>query len=155
MSTEASRPAQASASQNTGAPPWNLLADFSRQQLILWTESACALLRGSETIRNIQQQTAHDASLRHEDAVRKLRDQDEPSAYLAIQADLLRANLQAAAQYWQQIASAIIKTQIDIAACNSQLMQTVPESSLKPALAAWQSALNPLNSSSNQTSSSH
>lgn len=156
MNTEASRTAHASATQNAGASPWSLLTDFSRQQLILWAESACTLLRGSETIRNIQQQAAHDACSHHEEAAQKLRDQGEPADILAIQADLLRLNLQAAAQYWQQIASAVIKTQIDFAACNSQLLQTVPGNSLKPALAAWQSALyNPLNSSSNQAGAAH
>ncbi|MFI5444721.1 phasin family protein [Polaromonas sp. UC242_47] len=151
MSTKSSRAASSNEAASAGTAPWNLLADFGHQQLVLATESACAVFRGSEAMRKIQQQAAHDAALHHEAIAQKLRSQSEPSDLLAIQADLMRFNLQGATQYWQQLAAAMIQTQVDMAACASQVLQTAPENGLKPALEAWQSVLyNSLNGSANQ-----
>lgn len=153
MSTKTSRVASSNEPATAGSVPWNLLADFSRQQFILATESAGAVFRGSEEMRKIQQQAAHDASLHHEAIAQKLRNQSEPSDLLAIFADLMRFNLEGGMQYCQQIATVMMKTQGDMAACTSQVLQAAPENGLKPALEAWQSVLyNSLNGSTNQAS---
>lgn len=94
--------------------PMNYLADLPRKQLALMTQSASALFRGSEAIRKIQQQAAHRASL-HQDEVReRLRTPCDLSELLAMQGELLRVNLQEAAQYWQQLADVALKVQADV-----------------------------------------
>ncbi|SFC25669.1 Phasin protein [Polaromonas sp. OV174] len=136
MNTQTSRTVPSIEASSAGLSSWSLLADLGRQQFILATESACAVFRGSETIRKIQQQAAHHAALQHDAAAQKLRNQSGPSDLLVIQADLMLSNLQGATQYWQQLAAAMIKTQVDMAACTSQVLQTAPEYGLKPALEA-------------------
>lgn len=156
MNTKIPRAASSNEAATTKPAHWNLLADLGRHQLILATESACALFRGSEAMRKIQQQAAHDASSHHEAIAQQLRSQSGSSDLLAIQADLMRFNLEGATQYWQQLAAVMIKTQGDMAACTSQVLQTAPENGLKPALEAWQSVLfNSLNDSANHASTQH
>ncbi|WP_421955297.1 phasin family protein [Polaromonas sp.] len=151
MSTKTSHAAPSTEAMTARSAPWNLLADLGRQQLILATESACAVFRGSEAMRKIQQQAAHHASVHHEAVAQKLRSQSEPSDWLAIQSELMRFDLQGATQYWQQLAAAMIKTQVDMATCGTHLLHTAPENGLKPALEAWQAILhNSLNGTANQ-----
>ena len=40
---------------------WNAASDLPRQQLSLATESACAMFRGFEAMRKIQERAAHQA----------------------------------------------------------------------------------------------
>lgn len=157
MSTKASRAASSNEAAFAGSAPWNMLGDFGSQQLILATEIACAVFRGSEAMRKIQQQAAHDASMQQETVAQKLRNQSGPSDLLAIQADLMRFSLEGVTQYWQQLAAALVKMHGEMADCTSQVLQTAPERSLKPAIEAWQSVLlNSLNGSANyQASTQH
>jgi len=121
--------------------PWNLLADLGRQQLALATDSACAMFRGSEAMRKAQQQAAHHASARHEAAAKKLHGPCEPADLLAIQSDLLSFDLQEATQYWQQMAAAALKVQLEMMGCASHMFSAGPGNSFKPAFEAWQTAL--------------
>ena len=124
MSTKSSRHASASASAATSAAapdtaeallaPLNALSDVTRQQLTLMTEATCAVLGNSEAWSRIQQQAAHQASLRHQAAAQSLRGEVEPLDVLSIQSDLLRQDLQEVAQYWAQLASAAVKSQLDM-----------------------------------------
>lgn len=119
----------------------NLMADLGRQQLALAVEGACALFRGSEAMRKIQHQAAHQACVRHEAAVQKLRGTCEPADLLAIQSDLLRFNLQGAAEYWQALTANALKTQSEIMGCANRLFDIKSENGFKPALEAWQAAI--------------
>ncbi len=141
MSAKSSRPAPAREAASTDLAPQNLLAELSRQQLALATESACALFRGSEAMRKIQQQTAHQASLQHEAAAQKLRGKCEPADLLAIQSDLLRFDLQEATRYWQQLAAAALQTQVEMMGCASHLFDAGSQKGLKPVLETVQTAL--------------
>ncbi len=136
MSATTSRPAPARDTTSADLAPRNLLADFGRQQLALATESACAILRGSEAVRKIQQQAAQQASVRHEAAAQQLRGPCEPADLLAIQSELLRFNLQAAVLYWQQLGAAALKTQVEMMRCASRRLATGSEGEPKPALEA-------------------
>jgi hypothetical protein len=99
---------------NAMLAPMNYLADLPRKQLALMTQSTSALFRGSEAMRKIQQQTAHRAAA-HQDEVReRLRSPCDLAELLSIQGELMRFNLQEAAQYWQQLTDAALKVQADV-----------------------------------------
>jgi Phasin protein len=142
MTAKISRIRPASEVAGAEAAPLNLLTDLSRQQLALATESACALFRGSEAMRQIQQQAAHQALERHQDAMQKLSGPCEPADLLAVQSDLMKFDVDGATQYWQQLASAALKTQGELMACAGHMISTQPNAGgLKPMLDAWQATL--------------
>lgn len=141
MSSKTSPAASISEAVAVASSPLQMLTDLGRQQLALATESACALFRGSEAMRTIQQQTAHQACAHHEAAVEKLRGAREPADLLAIQSDLLRFNLQGAAEYWQALMANALKTQSEMMGCANRIFDTKTENGFKPALEAWQAAV--------------
>jgi len=141
MSSKTSSSASTSETVAVTSSPLNRLADLGRQQLALTAESACALFRGSEAMRTIQQQATHQACVHHEAAVQKLRGTCEAADLLAIQADLLRFNLQGAAEYWQALMANALKTQSEMMGCANRLFDTKAENGFKPALEAWQAAV--------------
>lgn len=85
-----SRAASTSAPPHDGAgnfsKPWHFMADINRQQLAVATEMTSVLFHGRENLRRIQQEAAHDASVRYGDAAEKLDGPCEPSDLLPIQA---------------------------------------------------------------------
>lgn len=121
--------------------PQNFLADLGRQQLAAATDAACAMFRGSEAMRAIQQQAAHEASLRHQAAAQKLHGSCAPADLLAIQSELLRFDLQGATQYWQQITTAALQSQIEMMASASQLLTNGQNGGWKSALENFQAAM--------------
>jgi phasin family protein len=138
---------------DTTAPAVSMLADLSRQQMALATDFACALFRGSEAIRHIQQQVAHKALERHQSAAQKLRDSREPADLLAVQTELMRFDMDGAAQYWQQLANATFKTQAELMGClGSSMATTQPVGGLKPMLEGWQAIFSPKNGNSSSHS---
>jgi hypothetical protein len=98
-------------------------------------------LRGSEEIRHIQQQAAHQASEHHETVAKKLHENCTLAELQAMQADLLNRNLQGSAKYWQDIAAAMLRTEVELMTCATHLAQTPSGEGLKPALEAWQTTL--------------
>jgi hypothetical protein len=121
--------------------PLNILADLPRKQLELATRSATAVYRGAEALQKIQQQAAHRASVHHQEAAEKLRGQHDLGEVLAIQADLLRFNLQEAAQYWQQLASTALKVQVDLVGSAGEALDTGSEPSLEALQQAFAASL--------------
>ena len=113
--------------------PLNFLADLSRQQLSVATEASCAMLRGFEAMRKIQQQAAHDASARHQAVSQKLHGAFQPADLMTIQAGLLRDDLESAAQYWQQLAGTALEMQTEMMGCASHLLDS--ETALETAAA--------------------
>ena len=106
--------------------PMNYLADLPRKQLALMTQSASALFRGSEAMRKIQQQAAHRAALHQDEVTERLHAPCDFSELLAIQGELLRFNLQEAAQYWQQLTDAALKVQADVVSRVAEDAQAEP-----------------------------
>ena len=138
------RNARTSASPETATPDTavpNMLADASRQQMALAANTAAILFRGSEEIRYIQQQAAQQATERHEAVAQKLRNDCTPAEMLALQADLLNFDLQGSAKYWQAIAAAMLKTEVELMACATHIADTRSGEALKPALEAWKATL--------------
>lgn len=138
------RNAQTSASPEAAPPDPvvpNILADAGRQQMAFAAGTAAILFRGSEEIRYIQQQAAQQATERHETVARKLRDNCTPAELMAMQADLLNFDLQGASKYWQAIAAAMLKTEVELMACATHIADSHPGEALKPALEAWKATL--------------
>lgn len=128
-------------STDAGTTPASFLADLGRQQLAVATDAACAVLRGSEAIRAIQHQAAHEASLRHQAAAQKLHGNCEPADLLAIQSDLLSYDLQGATQYWQQITAAALQSQVEMMASATHLLDSEQGGALKSAMESFQAAI--------------
>lgn len=139
-----SRNSRTTSAGDTHAGAWtplNILADLPRRQLDLLARSATAVFRGSEAMRKVQQQAAHRAALHHEEAVEKLHGPCELSEVWAIQMDLLRFNMQEAAQYWQQLASTAMKVQVEIVGSAGEALDTGAEPSLEALQQAFAASL--------------
>ena len=100
MSTKKAAAPKAPADQNALTV---LASDLPRQQLAIGTRSACALFRGFESMRKIQQRTAHHALAQYQAAAERLRQPCNPVDVLMLQAELLRFDMDEAARYWQQL----------------------------------------------------
>jgi hypothetical protein len=98
--------------------------DCARQQAVVVAESACAMFRGFEAMRKIQEEAAHQASLRHSEAAQKLRGSCQPADLMAVQSELLRFDIDAAGRYWQQLAAAAFEMQTEIVGCASHLIDS-------------------------------
>lgn len=143
MPTKSSRQAAAAASESAASmlAPLNMLSEMTRQQLSLMTQATCAVLGSSETLGKIQQQAAHQASVRHQAAADTLLGEVEPLEVLTIQSDLLRQDMQEAAQYWAQLASAAMRTQLDVMGRMNNMFNTGSQDGLATAIDAWRAAV--------------
>ena len=152
MNERTSRPSPTSSRAHEDAgndrTPWNFLADIGRQQLAVATKITSAMYRGSENLRKIQQETAHQASVRHGEAAEKLFGPCQPSDLLPIQSELLRGDLQSAGQYWQQLMAAAMQTQGEMVASMSRIMlDSQKGGGVKSALDVFQATIPALASS--------
>jgi hypothetical protein len=117
---------RAAAREATPAPsaPLDILADLGRQQMSVAADASCALLRGFENMRRIQQQAAHEASARHEAVAGKLHGACAPTDLLAMQATLLQQDWQGASRYWQDLAASALEMQVEMMGCASHLLDS-------------------------------
>lgn len=122
MNPKPSHPASAHEMFGSDLPHLNCLAGLSRQHLSVASENASALYHGSEALRKIQLDTAHEASVRYAKAAKKLLTPCQPAELLAFQTELLRADMQSASQYWQQFTAAMLQTQREIMTNASHLI---------------------------------
>jgi hypothetical protein len=143
MSTRSPRAAGARQSDQSPFGAFSLFTDLPRRQLALMTHSATALFRGSEDMRRIQQQAAHRATEHHEEVSERLRDQCDLNDLLAIQADLVRFDLQESIRYWQQLANAALKLQADLVSSTGEaVLEGASEPSLDSLQRAFEATLN-------------
>ena len=119
----------AAATSLAAAQPWNMFAEFGRQQVALATEGAAVLFQGFEAMRKIQEQAAHQVCMLHETAAEKLKKAGEPEELLKIQSELLRFDVEATSGCWQQLAAAALEMQAEMLGCAAHLAdaQTVLE----------------------------
>jgi len=123
--------------------PLTALADWPRRQLALMTFSTTALLRGSQELRRIQQESAERATQHHEEVAERLREPCDYSDLIALQAELARFNLQEAAHYWNQLANAAFKWQADIVSSAGEAMiEGASEPTLESLQRAFEATLN-------------
>lgn len=133
MNTRSSRGAPAAATGNAGcaaASPMKMMADLPRRQLEMLSQSASAWYRGSEAVRQIQQESARRASRQHQQAVQRLRGSRDIGEVMSVQADLLRFNLQESAHYWQQMASALLQVQTEMISGAGEILDPSGEPTL-------------------------
>jgi hypothetical protein len=143
MSTRSPRTSATHEPAQPGIGAFGLFADLPRRQLALMTHSATALFRGSEDMRRIQQQTAQRATEHHEEAAERLRGQCDFNDLLAIQADLVRFDVQEAMRYWQQLANAAFKLQADmVTSAGEAVLEGASEPSLDSLQRAFEATLN-------------
>lgn len=144
MSTRSST--RTGAARSSSATPLNPLAawaDLPRRQLALMTHSATALFRGSQELRRLQQEAAERATQHHEEAAERLREPCEFSDLVALQADLVRFNLQEATTYWNQLASAAMKLQADmVSSAGEAVIEGASEPTLESLQRAFEATLN-------------
>lgn len=119
----------------------NLLDDFSRHQLAVVMEIACALFRSSEAVRKIQQQTARHALLRYEATIQKLRTNCTHSDLRGIHSELMHFDLERASQYWQQLTAVALQTPVEIMTSASHIPDSQAGNSLRSMLSTFQAAL--------------
>jgi hypothetical protein len=141
MTDKARAPAPTPATTSSGVASWDFLTDLGRKQFAFVTESACALFRGMEAMRTVQQRTAHQALAEHTTAAQKLHAACTPTELLAIQSALLGSDVQGAMQYWQQLGSAAFQAQLEWVDGSKKILPATSEEALKPLLQAWQNAM--------------
>lgn len=125
----AKKTAPPSAADAQWAPTF--MADLGRQQMAMATEAACAMFRGFEAMRKVQEQAAHDAAQRHAVAARKLQRPCDAMELLAIQSELLSFDVDGASRYWQQLGAAALEMQTEMLGCCGRLV--VPDAVLASA----------------------
>jgi hypothetical protein len=140
--------AKDSASRRGGSSdPPNFLSELGRHQLALAVEGTTALCRGSEALRKIQQDAAHDASVFHEETAQRLFASCQPAELMAIQSELMRFTLQSAGSYWQKIAARMMQTQVEMIKSVTHVLEREKDTGTKSPMEVLQSAMPPLASS--------
>ncbi|AMO24948.1 phasin family protein [Ramlibacter tataouinensis] len=114
MTAKASRADSARLMTEMPFTTFSFFTEMPRRQLALMAQSASALFRGSQEVRQIQQDAAQRASEHYEEAMHRLRGDCDYNDLLAVQAELIRFNMQEASQYWQQLATAGMKLQAEM-----------------------------------------
>ena len=94
-----------------GIQGWN---DLPRRQMAAAAQAYCAIFRGFEAIRRMQQKTAHQALAHHQVLLEKLKEPCRPMDLMAIQAEMVRFDVQGAALYWQQLAGTLVAMQREL-----------------------------------------
>jgi len=125
--------------------PIGMMSDASRQQMAVAAESACAMFRGFEAMRRIQEEAAHDALARHEAAAEKLKRPCLPADLLAIETDLIRFDLETATRYWQQLGAAAMEMQAEMLGCCTHLVDSERLLGAASALKALPAMASPFN----------
>ncbi|MDQ3060620.1 MAG: phasin family protein [Pseudomonadota bacterium] len=122
----------------------SVLTEIGRQQLAVASESTSAMYRGSEALRKVQQETAHEASVRHAKAAEKLFSPCQPADMVALQTELMRSNMQSATHYWQELATVALQTHREMMLSMSHLISSDSGSGMKSAMDAFQAVIPPM-----------
>lgn len=117
-------PAVAGAPSAGPPTPANWVTDLTRQQMVVASEGACALFRGFQAMRGIQEEAAQQAAERHAAGAEKLRRAATPLELMTVQGELLRSDLESATQYWQQLAGAALEMNTELVGCTAHLVGT-------------------------------
>jgi hypothetical protein len=99
----------------TGAPA--VLGEFGREQFATVMDTSCAIFRGLEALRTIQQRTASETAARHRAAAHELRAAAAPGDLFAIARAVWQADLDAANGAWQALIGAALEAQTEILGC--------------------------------------
>ena len=139
--------AKDSTARRGASNPPNFLSELGRHQLALAVDGTTALCRGSEALRKIQQDAAHEASVFHEETAQRLFVSCQPAELVAIQSELLRFTMQSAGKYWQQIAASAMQTQVEMIKSVTHVLEREKDTGTKSPMQVLQSFKPPLASS--------
>ena len=114
-------PDPAGAAAATATVTWPV--EWATQQFAVAGESAAVLFRGLESMRRIQAQAMQQVAERRTASAGRLRDGAAPDL-LALQAGLLRQDLENATQCWQQLATTAAETCAELWANSMHLVNT-------------------------------
>jgi hypothetical protein len=128
MVAKTSRTSAAGASASTNPP--GVWGELPRRQLALMSQSAAAVYRGSQAVRQVQQEAAQRALAHQQEITQRLLEPLNPADLLQLQTDLLRFQFQEGVQYWQQLAATAMKTQQDMVRGVAEVMDVGAEPSL-------------------------
>ncbi len=142
MTAKTSRSNASDGSQRAVPAAFELISDLPRRQMALATQSASALLRASEALRKVQQQAAQRALQQHEQVTVRLQAPCDFNELMTIQAELMRFNLQEAAQYWQQVTTAALKMQSEMISSSGGAVDAGGEPTLDALQRAFENSLN-------------
>lgn len=129
---------------DNGLDSWHAFTELGRQQLAAATVSTSALCRGNEALRKVQQEIAHEASLRHAQVAKKLATPCQPTEMMELQSELMRSNMQSATQYWRQLMEVALQTQREMMESMTGLLDSKSDGGMKSALEAFQSIVPPM-----------
>jgi hypothetical protein len=122
MTTKTGRGRRATAAPPAvGATAFDAFGDCGREQMAVAVDASCAMFRGLEAVRAIQQRTAQQAAARHEAAARRLRETAATGDLMSVPLGLLQEDLQSATRYWQELAAAAFETQTEVMGCTLHL----------------------------------
>lgn len=99
MNAKVSDMATDGATNGVTQTPWNLLAEFGRQQFAVAAQNASVMYRAREAVGAVQQQAAHEASAWHAETARRLHAPCALGDFLALQSELTRDNLLGVGRY--------------------------------------------------------
>jgi hypothetical protein len=120
--TRASPSPEGQTSTSSTALDWT--TDWARQQFAVANEGAGVVFRSLQAMRSLQEQAAREATERHVALAEKLRTAATPAEVLELQGELLRASLESATRYWQQVAAATLEMNTELAGCAAHLVDT-------------------------------
>lgn len=132
------------AKRGASTDPTNFLSELGRHQMALAVEGTTALCRGSEALRKIQQDAAHEASVFHEETAQRLFVSCQPAELMAIQSELMRFTLQSVGSYWQKIAARTMQTQVELIKSVTHVLEREKDTGTKSPMEVLQSAIPPL-----------
>lgn len=136
-----------STAQPAESHPPNILSELGRHHLALVVDGTTVMCRGSEALRKIQQNAAHEASVFHEETAQRLFVSCQPAELMAIQSELLRFVVQSAGKYWQQVAANAMQTQVEMIKSVTHVLEREKDTGTKSPMEVLQSAMPPLASS--------
>ncbi|MFL6695060.1 MAG: phasin family protein [Ramlibacter sp.] len=113
---------RAAATRPSIAPAWT--NDVAGQQFAVVAEGGAVLLRGLAAMHNIQEASVRHTTERHTAAAAGLHASSSAGERLAVQAELLRGDVEEATRCWQQLMDEALEIQSELLACATHLVNT-------------------------------
>jgi hypothetical protein len=141
MTVKTFRPSVLTTRLDNGPPAANYAANLSQEQYAIVVEMACTWFRSVETLCQTRQQAARQALNACEGAAKKLRIAGAPANLLDIHTDLMKFYLESPANYWQQLATTGLQTQIEMMARFNHLFVGNTKERMEKACSHFQATL--------------
>lgn len=104
-------------------------------------EAACTWFRSRETLHQARQEASHQALMAHEAAAQKLCAANDPVDLTGIHSDLMGFYWENPIQYWQQVATTSLQTQMEMMAQMNQMLIGKTQNRMERALSNFQATL--------------